>query len=229
MKRLAAIVFVVIFAVMTMSLNAVVAFAVDVYTCPHCNRKYTDISQYNDCIDSHNADDNTSAEQLHQCKTCGKLFTDLREYNACVDSHFNNINYHYDKYVGLTIPELLTELTEIFNKTGTVDAVQNVIDKLFDLTYKAADKSVILNAIADLELKTKHLDLDAGCLSDISCLVDLIKEKLEKDEVEDPIAEVENTEAEIPPATGSKNVDITVFATIMVAVAVGFITSKIKE
>ncbi len=225
MKKLAA----VILAVIIMSLNVVVAFAADVYTCPQCNRKYTDIAEYNDCIDSHNTKADSSSEELHKCKTCGKLFTDTASYNECVGSHFNNVNYHYDKYVGLTVPELLAELVNIFNKTGTVDTVQTIIDKLFDLTYKAADKDDIFKAISDLELKIKDLDLDCDCLSDINGLIESLKDKFGIDETEDSVTQVEATEAELPAATGSASVGVAAFAAMAVAVAAGFVSYKKKN
>lgn len=226
MKKFAAI----LIAVILISTNFVMACAADVYTCPNCNRKFTTLNEYNACIDKHISD---SVEEpgpaVHKCSTCSKIYTDLNSYNACVDSHFNNVNYHYDKYVGLTVPELLAELVNIFNKTGTMETVQDLVDKLFEITSKTIDENTFSCTLSDLELELDSLDLDADCLSDIKGILNKLKEQLKcNEDTKDSTEEV--TEAEPPADTGSSvGVGVFAIAAISVATAAAYVTINKKD
>lgn len=225
MKKLTAI----FFAVVLITVNIVVAFAADVFTCPECNRKYDSIDSYNICIDSHSEKADVATQQIHQCATCKKMYTDLVSYNECVGSHFNNVNYHYDKYVGLTIPELLAELVEIFNKTGTMETVQNLVDKLFELTTKTMDGETLLPTIANLEDEIYKLDLSDDCLSEIKNVIDELKGKLKCERDDSETNEVEVTEYEAPAETGSSaSVSIAVFAAVSAVLAAAYVTTTRK-
>ncbi|MBQ3045584.1 MAG: hypothetical protein IJO03_01190 [Clostridia bacterium] len=225
MKKLTAI----FFAVVLITVNFVVAFAADVFTCPECNRKYDSIDSYNICIDSHSEKADVATQQIHQCATCKKMYTDLVSYNECVGSHFNNVNYHYDKYVGLTIPELLAELVEIFNKTGTMETVQNLVDKLFELTTKTMDGETLLPTIANLEDEIYKLDLSDDCLSEIKNVIDELKGKLKCERDDSETNEVEVTEYEAPAETGSSaSVSIAVFAAVSAVLAAAYVTTTRK-
>jgi hypothetical protein len=225
MKKFAAI----IIAVMLILTNFVMAYAADIFTCPTCNRKYDTLDEYNACIDKHIADSVEEPKQVvHKCSTCGKIFEDIDAYNECVGSHFNNVNYHYDKYVGLTIPELLAELVNIFNKTGTMEATQTVVDKLFELTSKSIDEDTFSFTMSELEIEIGKLDLDGDCLSKIKGILDNIKSKLLCNE--DTKTEVEVTEAEPPADTGSSvGLGIAVFAAVSVAAAAAYVTTSKKN
>ncbi len=227
MKKFTAI----IVAVILISANFVMAYAADVYTCPTCNRKFNTLNEYNACVDKHISDKiEKSAHELHKCATCGKLYSDLNLYNECVDSHFNNVNYHYDKYVGLTVPELLAELVNIFNKTGTMETVQDLVDKLFEITSKKIDEKDFSCTLLNLELELKSLDLDNDCLSDIKNILCKFKEKLICNEDTEDSTEAEVTEAEPPVDTGSSvGIGIFAFAAISVATAAAYVTINKKD
>lgn len=218
-------------AVILISANFVMAYAADVYTCQTCNRKFNTLDEYNSCVDKHISDSiDNSAQELHKCATCGKLYTDLGLYNNCIDSHFNNVNYHYDKYVGLTIPELLAELVNIFNKTGTMETVQDLVDKLFEITSKTIDEKSFSYTLSDLELELESLDLDMDCFSDIKGILNKLKEKLmcNEDTKESTVAEV--TQAEPPADTGSSaGVGFLAIAAISVTVPAACVTISKKK
>lgn len=209
--------------------SVIFASGADVYTCPVCNRKYVSIDDYNACLDKHDADNAESTKQvLYQCPVCGKMFPDLDSYNECVDSHYNNIDYHYDKYVGQTVPELLASLVEIYNKTGTIDTVQDLIDKLYELTTITADKDKIFDTISDIELKTADINLDTDSKKEVSNLINNLRDEVKNDDLESKIT-VEVTEAEQPAETGSSaTASIVVFSAISIAFAVAYITIKKK-
>ncbi len=129
MKKFMAVLLALVIALST----SVVAFAADVYTCPTCNKKYLDIEAYNDCIEAHEAEnaEGSEAPTVYECATCGKKYEDINEYNACVDSHFDNVNYHYDKYISATIIEVFSSLIDIFNNTGIKDIFMNIFEKVY--------------------------------------------------------------------------------------------------
>lgn len=226
MKKFTAI----LIAVILISANFVTAYAADVYTCPTCNRKYNTLDEYNACIDKHLSDSvEEPAQELHKCATCGKLYAELGLYNNCVDSHFNNVNYHYDKYVGLTVPELLAELVNIFNKTKTMETVQDLVDKLFEITSKTIDEKTFSCTISNLEFELKSLDMDVDCHSDIKGILDKLKEKLMCNEDTKAITE-EVTEAEPPADTGSSvGIGFLAVAAISVATAAAYVTTNKKD
>ena len=227
MKKFTAI----LVAVILVSANFVMAYAADVYTCQTCNRKFLTLEEYNACIDKHISESKEEpAQELHKCATCGKLYEDIGLYNECVDSHFNNVNYHYDKYVGLTVPELLAELVNIFNKTGTIEIVQDLVDKLFEITSKTMDKKAFSCTLSDLELKLESLDLDMDCLSDIKGILNKLKDKLACNEDTKNSTEVEVTQAEPPADTGSSvGVGVFAIAAISVAMAAAYVTINKKD
>ncbi len=130
----------ILLALVVVFSTSVVAFAADVYTCPSCNKKYTDIADYNACIEAHDAEANKGENaSVYECATCHKKYEDVESYNACVDSHFNNINYHYDKYVDATIIEVFSSLVDIFNNTGIRDLFMNIFEKLYTLIIGAVE------------------------------------------------------------------------------------------
>lgn len=226
MKKLTAI----LLAVVLITVNFVVAFAADIFTCPECNRKYESIEDYNICIDSHSEKADVTTQSIHKCATCNKMYTDLDSYNECVGSHFNNVNYHYDKYVGLTIPELLAELVEIFNKTGTIETVQNFVDKLFELTSKTMDGESFSNTIARLEDEIDKLDLSDDYMSEIKNIIDELKGELKCEREDSETNEVEVTEYESPAETGSsESVGIAVFAAVSAVLAAAYVTATKKR
>lgn len=130
----------VLLAVMVIFSTSAVAFALDVYTCPTCNKKYQEIADYNACIDRHAAaSEETPATPIYECGTCGKKFESLEEYNECVDDHYNNVNHHYDKYVDATVIEVFSSLVDIFNNTGIKDILMNLFEKIYTIIFDAAE------------------------------------------------------------------------------------------
>ena len=65
--------------------------------------------------------------EIYECGTCHKKYDNIEEYNACVDTHFNNVNYHYDKYIDLTVVELINSIIDIFNNTGIKELFTNTL------------------------------------------------------------------------------------------------------
>lgn len=131
----------VLLAIIVVFSTSVVAFAADIFTCPTCNKKYDNIDAYNDCIDAHDAAANEDANTtpIYECATCGKKYENLEEYNACVNDHFNNVNYHYDKYINATIIEVVSSIVDIFNNTGIKDLFMNIFEKVYALIVGAAE------------------------------------------------------------------------------------------
>ncbi len=138
MKKFTAI----LLAVILVFSVSVVAFAADVYTCPTCNKKYEGIEAYNACIENHSKPAEESGE-LFECGTCHKKYDNIEEYNACVDDHFNNVNYHYDKYIDLTIVELISSFVEIFNNTGIKELFTDIIEKVVSFIGGIADSGIV--------------------------------------------------------------------------------------
>ena len=134
----------VLLALIVVFSTSVVAFAAgsDVYTCPTCSKKYTTLEEYNACIADHSAPVEEESE-LFECATCHKKFEDVVEYNACVDSHFNNVNYHYDKYINLTVVDLLNSFIEMFNSTGVKELITSIFEKAVSLLGGVVDSGIV--------------------------------------------------------------------------------------
>lgn len=130
--------FIMAFSVVTV---AFAADAVDPYkTCPICGylvdmTKDDAVEEYNNHLATHNTEEEEEDEEAvreYQCETCKKIYYDVDEYNACVDSHYNNINYHYDKYIDLTLLDVLSQLVDICNQTGIFDFFKEVVTMLYN-------------------------------------------------------------------------------------------------
>lgn len=208
----------IILAVVIVLCCASVAFASEVYTCPVCSMKYITIEEYNSCLSGHNAPAESAHSDMHKCATCGKMFAELDSYNACVDSHFNNINYHYDKYVGLTVPELCAALVEIFNESNAIETAQAIVDKSYDAIIEAKDMATVENELDDLESDLTDLDADVD-FSEVEEIIDAIGNAADLDE---------STDIVYPAPTGSSGVGIAMFATLSVATATAFVLMKKK-
>ncbi len=215
-KKVASIILTVAFVLCCAS----VAFATgsDVYTCPVCSMKYVTIEEYNNCLSGHNAPAESAHPDMHKCATCGKMFAELDSYNACVDSHFNNVNYHYDKYVGLTVPELCAALVEIFNESDAMETAQAIVDKSYDAIVEAKDMATVENELDDLESDLTDIDADVD-LSEVEEIIDEIGNAAGLDE---------STEIVYPAPTGSSGVGVAMFATLSVATAAAFVLMKKK-
>ena len=141
MRKLLAVVLALVIA---LSASAI-AFAADVYTCPTCNKKFSDIDTYNTHIDTH-ADPRESSsdeETIYECPICAKKFTNISDYNACIDTHHrHDVEYNYQEYVSLTLPELASSLVDLFNNTGVKDIFMNLFEKVWTLFLDFANKGV---------------------------------------------------------------------------------------
>ncbi len=108
----------------------------ETYTCETCKKIFTDIREYNNHIDTHKTEEATTTtepeQKEYQCETCKKIYNNIDDYNACVDSHFNNVNWHYDKYVDATVPDVLAQFVDIFNNTGLFDYLKEIISMLYE-------------------------------------------------------------------------------------------------
>lgn len=205
---------------------ASVAFASEVYTCPVCSMKYVTIEEYNNCLTGHNAPAESAHSDMHKCATCGKMFADLDSYNACIDSHFNNVNYHYDKYVGLTVPELCAALVEIFNESDAMETAQAIVDKSYDVIVEAKDQATVENELADLESDLTDLDADVDFGEVEEIIEELGNAAGEENGADSDV--VETSEIVYPAKTGSSSAGIAMFATVSVAAAAAFVLMKKK-
>lgn len=130
---------IVLALVMILSTSAL-AFAADVYTCPSCSKKYNSLDEYNACVSTHSAKED-EPDAIYDCATCGKKFDNIEDYNACVDSHFNNINFHYDKYIDATVIDLINSIIGIFDNIGIKDLITNVFEKVYTLVMGAVESA----------------------------------------------------------------------------------------
>jgi len=123
--------------------TSVIAFAADVYTCPVCSKKYNTLDEYNACVSVHNTEDKeTPAPEtvtVYDCPTCGKKYDNLDDYNACVDTHYNDIYHHYDKYIGITVVELIKSFVDIFETFGIKEIFTNIFEKAYSLILGAIE------------------------------------------------------------------------------------------
>lgn len=138
----------VLLALILVFSSAVVAFAADsniggdVYTCPTCSKKWQSLEDYNTCIENHNAPAEEETD-IYECGTCHKKFDNLDDYNACVEEHFDDVNYHYDKYINLTVVELINAVIDMFNSLGIKDLLTNIFEKASAIFGYVADSGVI--------------------------------------------------------------------------------------
>ena len=134
MKKFTAI----LLALLVVFSTSAVAFAADIYTCPDCGKKYDSIDDYNKCIDSHDAPE-AEQEEIYECDTCHKKFDNIADYNECVDSHFGNKDFYYDRYVNLTIVELINSIIDMFNNIGAKDLFSSIFEKFFSVLDTVLD------------------------------------------------------------------------------------------
>lgn len=140
MKKIVAIVLSLVLAFSA----SLIAFATDYLTCPVCNKKYPadddGLAAYNACIDKHAKEDNGDSDgdtaeddDLYKCPVCGKTYDNIYQYNDCIDSHDNELEFNWDFYIKKTLPDLMDDYISIFNDTGIMDFVRDLIERAISI------------------------------------------------------------------------------------------------
>ncbi len=191
--------------------------AANYYECPGCGKRYTSLSDYNDCVDSHN-----NGVDMHWKtyinQTLPEIFQTLMTY----------VQYFYESLYNLGFDKILyTNLESFFS------ALTSSIMAFMDLTSASdSTESDVAGAMTDLESTVNSVDLSgtvlAGFIDTVKTIINTIKQKIKDLYSGNKETTVEITEAEAPAETGSANVGIAVFAAISVAAAAAFVCTKKK-
>lgn len=161
------------------------------------------------------------------CSACGKVYDNMAEYNDHIDSHWAESEYHWDKYIGTDVVTLISNLVDIFQNTGILDMLKDLINKIWSLIENAASQASVAGAVADLEAKVGSLGF--GDNATIKELINNLKQKIKAlYGMNEKATTVEATEAEAPAETGSASVGIAAFAAISVAAAAAYVCTKKK-
>lgn len=198
-------------------------------TCPYCMKEVTkSVLEDHKKACSENPTNKTTAaakDGTYTCPTCGKVYSNLYEYNACVGSHFNNVNYHYDKYINETIPDLLGNLIDLFQSTGIIEMIKNLVAKIWELIQNFASERQVAGAVSDLESKIGSLNLTGDLAETVKDIINSLKQKIKAFYAGDK-ATVAETVAEAPAETGSASIGIAAFAAVSVAAAAAYVCTK---
>ena len=231
---------------------------VSTLTCPVCGRIYTNTTagaqQYNNCLDSHRDADgylvcqtcgkkyedpssyvkclNSHIElATYTCETCGAKFSDQDAYNTHVATHYSDTNYHWDKYVGLTLPELMDKFVSYIQSSGIMDVIIDLFYDLYNLVMNGItsqqDAANVAGAADNLDAALNGIDFDNGIIANIRAFINAVKQKI-KDLYAHEVETVPATETEAPVDTGSATAGIAAFAVITAAAAAAYVCSKKK-
>ncbi len=208
----------------------VMAFAAN-QKCPYCNGEYDEtlMSIHMDACAKNpkNIIEPTVAPTSYVCSACSKVFDNMAEYNDHIDSHWHEAEYTWDKYIGTDVVTLISNLVDIFQNTGILDMVKELINKIWSLIENAASQASVAGAVADLEAKVGSLGF--GDNATIKELINNLKQKIKAlYGMNEKATTVEATEAEAPAETGSASVGIAAFAAISVAAAAAYVCTKKK-
>ncbi|GEM_PF-923915 len=207
------------------------------YVCK-CGKSYNSMDDYNKCVDSH------ITQREFVCARCGMVFYDNTKYNNHLrDAHnlddgesgrsgvnVGDVEYHWDKYVGTDVVTLFSNLVDIFQSTGILEMLKNLVEKLWALIEQgindAKSAPSVAGALSDLEAKV--IDLGFGDNLEISGLINKIKEKIKSFYANEKATTVEATVAEAPADTGSATAGIAAFAALSMAAAAAYVCTKKK-
>lgn len=209
---------------------------VTTYKCPTCGKIYTNNLDYNKCIDSHVTTAAPTTQREFVCAQCGMVFYNNVLYNNHLEEYHQagekgNYEYHWDKYVGTDVVTLFSNLVDIFQSTGILEMLKNLVEKIWGLIEQgindAKTASSVDGAISDLEAKV--IDLGFGDNLDIKNLINSLKEKIKSAYgMNEKATTVEATVAEAPADTGSVSAGIAAFAAISMAAAAAYVCTKKK-
>lgn len=200
------------------------------FECPVCHKKYDNPSAYVACMQSHDGENTT-----YTCATCGAVFANKADYNDHIATHFNNVNYHWSEYVGLTLPELMDKFLGYVQSSGIITLLQDLFWDLYNRVMDGTadtttDTEDVAGATDNLDAAITKLNLPevqlTGCKDFISAIKQKIKD-LYAGESETVVEETTNAEA--PVETGSATAGIAAFAVISAAAAAAYVCSKKKK
>ena len=242
MKKFIAI---VLSLVIALSCSAM-AFAETPYTCPTCKKAYTDIGEYNACIDKHESEAaaaaaTATAPNTLKCQYCGNTFTDGKTYNehilicekqrGYVDGEFTPL----DSFVNLNLNDIFTKLIDFSKLQVDWTAVlQPLIIRIIDLVENIGTLIVgeadVAGAIDDLEAKIAELPIVGDILEYVKNLITSLKQKIKDLYAGNKETTIEETTAaEESVETGSSAVGIAAFAAVSVAAAAAYVCTKKKD
>ncbi len=175
----------------------------EIYTCPGCGKKYTNLADYNACLASHNYGVDMHYDD-YIGKTLPQLFETLMTYFVGSQSQtlIFDILYKIFDYITAFID------ARIGGGTGDVEGVNG--------------------AVAELDSALAGIDLSLPEFDGVTDIVTSIKQEIKRIYASDIETSVEETEAEALPDTGSADAGIAVFAAVSVLAAVAFICTKKK-
>lgn len=204
------------------------------YTCSKCGKIFDDRKEYNDHLDTHNTTvaPTAAAQGPYTCSACGKVYDNMAEYNDHIDTHWAEPEYHWDKYIGTDVVTLFSNLVDIFQSTGILDMLKNLVEKVWGLIEQgindAKSASSVAGALSDLEAKV--IDLGFGENLEIKNLINGLKEKIKSlYGMNEKATTVEATVAEAPADTGSATAGIAAFAALSMAAAAAYVCTKKKD
>jgi hypothetical protein len=223
--------------------------------CPVCGRYCGDGDTYNNCINSHrtrdgylvchtcgkeyyNIDNYLACEASHRelvtytCATCGAVYSDKEAYNNHLETHYNNVNYHWSEYVGMTLPALMDQFVSYVQASGVMQFIIDIAYQVFDavMAYMkgTGTEAEVAGATDKLDSALAGIDLEAANLTGIKDFITAIKQKVKDFYAHDCETVVEVTDAEAPVDTGSATAGIAAFAVIAAAAAAAYVCSKKK-
>ena len=175
----------------------------EIYTCPGCGKKYTNLADYNACLASHNYGVDMHYDD-YIGKTLPQLFETLMTYFVGSQSQtlIFDILYKIFDYITAFID------ARVGGGTGDVEGVNG--------------------AVAELDCALADIDLSLPQFNGVTDIVDSIKQEIKKIYAGEIETTVEETEAEALPDTGSANLGLTVFAALSVVAAAAFVCAKKK-
>lgn len=209
------------------------------YVCPTCKKLHESIEAYNSCIASHSttAAPATAGSKEYKCPYCPEIFDSLQEYNDHLEGAHQadvkgNYEYHWDKYIGTDVVTLFSNLVDIFQSTGILEMLKNLVEKIWALIEQgindAKSASSVAGALSDLEAKV--IDLGFGDNADIKGLINSLKQKIKSFYgMNEKATTVEATVAEAPADTGSATAGIAAFAALSMAAAAAYVCTKKKD
>lgn len=187
------------------------------YECPACGKRYTNLNDYNNCLDSHNYGVDTRWDDyLGEENTLTDLF----------DFFMNYVKYFYESFYNYGYDELV-----IGNVRKFFNAITDAIMGLMGLVDNGASEADVAGAVDELDATINGVEktsILAGFIDTIKSILNTIKQKIKDLYSGNKETTIVVTEAEAPAETGSANAGIAVFAAISVAAAAAFVCTKKK-
>ena len=194
------------------------------FQCLVCGKEYDNPDAYVACQKSHDLENTT-----YTCETCGAKFSTKAAFNDHLATHYNNVNYHWDKYVGLSLPDLMDKFMTYVQTSGIITLLQDLFWDLYNKIMNGSSEGDVAGAVDKLDASIGTLGLPEVQLTGCKDFINAIKQKIKNlysGETETEVEEV--TYAEAPVETGSASAGIAAFAVISAAAAAAYVCSKKK-